>query len=381
MVSRIVNKPSVKATLAIEIFYFAYFFRMIIGPSTTLGLIIYVIMTSVGLISLLYIIFIQREQIRLKIFAPLIALLFLGVISSLYTHNYRPEDFIIILQYFGVALILLNFKLNHKIVSISFMINVFYFIVNIILGRSPDDLFVGFSRNNIIVLMVLHSILFYISMYQNSIKLKYYPAIITVVLSFWAIGRSGIIVSFLLLLIITIYNQLKEKGRISNIIYITILILLTYSVVTTFFYDDLLKVALERTTRLGIGDNNREGIIEEYFYNVKNSLGSFFWGVPIYDNFIFSIYGFNLHNSYLRLHAYHGLFGVLILITLILKSVYKYIKKKEYLFLGLLLVLLVRMSTDIVAFHGPYDPLIYFFVLNSYFLKENKPILMKKGDS
>jgi hypothetical protein len=369
---------NIKATIALVLFYFAYFLRMVVGPYSTLGLIFYGIMSSIGLISLFYILFMKRMEFKYKILAPLIVFLMFGVIASLYTGNYRPEDFIIVLQYIGIALILLKYTLNYKIVRVSFIFYVIYFAINLIIGKNPDELFIGFSRNNILVIMILHTIFYYISMYQNKITIRFYPAIISVIFSFWAIGRSGIIVSLLLLLIIILYNQFQSSRKSYNIIVISTLVILIYTVITTFFYDELLRGAIERTMRLGIGDNHRGDIIDEYFYNIKHSIGAFFWGVPIHDNIVFSMYGFNLHNSYLRLHAYHGLFGVVVIITLIIRSIFKYIKTKEYLYIGLFLVLLVRMTTDIVAFHGPYDPLIYYFVLNGFIFKRKKVDLKRR---
>lgn len=235
---------NIKATLAIELFYFAYFLRMVVGPDSTQGLIFYGIMSSVGMISFFYILFMKRLQYKHKILGVIIVLFMFGVIASLYTGNYRPQDFIIILQYFGIALILLKYTLNYKIIRVSFLFYATYFAINLILGKHPDELFIGFSRNNIVVLLILHSTLLYISMYQNNIKIKLYPAIIPVLFSFWAIGRSGILVSFLLLLIIILYNQFLSERKSYKTIFISIFLFLTYLVISTFFYDEILRGAL-----------------------------------------------------------------------------------------------------------------------------------------
>lgn len=363
------NVCNIYSTLIIEIFYFVYFLRMTIGADSIYGYILYGVMSSIGLASIFYFLFV-KNKIKYKVLIPLIAFFVFGVISSLYTGNYRIIDFVIILQYFGVGLLLINYSLNYKITSMSFIFYTCYFAINLIIGKHPDELFIGFSRNNIIIFMLLQCVLFYVSMYQNKIKIKIYPAIILVIFSFWAIGRSGILVSLLLLFLIIIYTQINNSAKLFNLLYIPILFFLLFFITTTFFYDELLGTAIERTMRLGVIDIYRKSIIFEYYYNLNQSAGALFWGVPIKDNYVFSEFGYNLHNSYLRLHAYHGLFGVLLILIMIIRTLFKYFKFKEYLYLGLLLILMVRMSVDIPAFHGPYDPLIYFFTLNRLTFKK-----------
>lgn len=368
--NNLISKNNIKPTVALELFYLAYFLKMIVGATSNSSLFFSGIMVIIGVSSMLYILIIKKMNYKSKIVIAFIIYFIFGIITSLYTGNYRPQEFLIVIQYFGIGLILLKYTLNYKVVKMSFFLYSAFFAINIVIGKHPDELFIGFSRNSISVLMILHSILYYISMYQNKIKLSLYPAIVTVVFSFWAIGRSGILSSLLLLVIITVYIQMKNSSKNFKIIYLTMFLYIVYLVLVTFFYDEILSGAFQRTIRLGLFDPHRMMIITEYVNNIKNSLGSFFWGVSIYNNDIFSIYDYNLHNSYLRLHAFHGIFGTLIILTLILRSVVKYLKIKEYLYLGLLIVILLRMSTDIVAFHGPYDPLIYFFTFNALILKK-----------
>lgn len=349
-------------SIVIQLFYFFYFIRMIIGPTTIYGTFIYILMTTIGIISLLYIILTKKLIYKSKIVIFIISFFLFGIISSMYTGNYRLQDYLILLQYFGIAILLWKYKLNYFVMKIFFYFYAIFFAINMIMGVSPDVVFIGFSRNNISVILLVQVTLLYISEYENNLKTRLYPVIIVFLFSLWTTGRSGIFVSLLLLLLLLIYVQYKNRKKSLKVMYLFIVLFILYLVLSAFFYDDLIKPALNRLIGLGFSDSHRGSIIIEYFYNIKVSISSLIFGVPIKQNSLFAVYGYNLHNSYLRLHAYHGLFGFILVFFYILKTIYRFMLKKEFLYLSLFLVLLIRASTDILAFHGPFDTIIYYFV-------------------
>lgn len=361
---------SMQATIIISLFYFFYFIKMIAQSSRILFLISTILMFIIGITSFMYVLISKRFKNKGRIIFIIFVLFLFGLISSFYNNNYRFQDYFLILQYIGIGLLLIRYKLNYKIISYFFFLYVFFFIYHMVTGTHPDNIF-SVSRNNISVFMILQVVLLYISMYQNNLPIKLYPSIILVILCIWAIGRSGILVSIILLLGILLYLQIYNKKNVFKNILLIILLLSLFYIFINYFYG-FINGAVERTSRLGMKDTSRLAINEEYLRVALLSFENFFFGFYLYDNFIFSLFGYNLHNSYARLHSFFGIVGVLIFFVLIVKTFYKYIKIKNYLFLLLFTILLIRMTTDIAAFHGPFDPLIYFFTMSSFIVSKLK---------
>lgn len=369
------------ASLFIQLFYFLYFLRMILGASSIYGIALYGLMSLIGLGSFAYVVVTHKFYNKTKIVVFFFVLYVFGLLSSIYTNNYRVQDYLIIVQYFGIALLLFRYGTKYSINKFFFIIYVLYFGANMLTGRSPDKVFIGFSRNNIPVTLLIQSVLLYVSMVENKKKIRLYPAITVLLFSIWTIGRSGIFTSLLMLILIILYIQFKSEKRNLRIIYISFLILILYSVISVFFYDELIEPALARLFRLGITDSHRGSIIVEYLNQCKTSFYSLFLGVNINQNSIFSIYNYNLHNSYLRLHAYHGLLGFTMIFVFGLRTITKLLIQKYYLFFILLLILFIRGTTDIVAFHGPFDPLIYYFIFKSFKIQHNSTKKGLKGEN
>ena len=77
------------------------------------------------------------------------------------------------------------------------------------------------------------------------------------------------------------------------------------------------------------------------------------------------IFEYNYHNSFINLHLQTGMMGLMTL-ALILFTLFKYYRIHQ-VFLVLWLTLIVRSSTDLLIFFGPFDFLPLFFIF--YLLK------------
>lgn len=367
--------PTIRATLFLELFYFAYFLKMLIGFSSILALLTNGAMLICGFLSLYFIIREKKQVFKEPLFIFIIGLLSLGVVSSSYTGNYEIGDYLLPIAYFGIGLILIHFQLDFKIIRFFFLFYVAFFFINMLVGIHPDHIFTGFSRNAIPVFMLIQIILVYISFFQSNKKLPLYPSVIAVIISFWCIGRSGIIISFLLLFSIT-FIRMKDLKKVYNKknLLITSLIVIIGLVIITFtpLYDSVLGNAISRIQRLGFLDPHRGSIIKEYYSIASSSIWALLFGVPIYGSEVFAHYGNNLHNSYLRLHSLYGISGVVVMFYFIIRGFVGLIKGKNLLFLFLLALILVRMLTDIVAFHGPFDPILYFLLYFSISTKKHR---------
>jgi len=359
-------------TILLIIFYFSYFLKMISGNHTIWFSLANFMMVSIGFLGLVYFAIICKFKGKSRILLIFTTIYLFLLLSSLYTNNYRIQDYILPLQYFGVSMIIIGTKLSNKLMRWNFLIYCIYFAFLMLQGVHPDNVFSSVSRNNISIIMIIQTLLLYISDTQNNSDIKLIPSVITVIFSFWGIGRSGIITSLVLLLGIVIINLFYQKSSKKKVKFFGAIIVVTVltMILVTFYYDVLFSKALNRSMLMGLVDTNRNRIIGEYYHILGSSFASILFGVPLFTSSIFSFYDYNLHNSFLRLHAYYGLFGFLIIFALLILSFINGLKKKRIFYLLFLLVLLLRMSTDIASFNGPFDPLLYYFIFKLAFKKE-----------
>lgn len=283
------------------------------------------------------------------------------------------QRFIMPYLYLGIGLLLVNFKLNYRLVSISFIIHALFFIAHFPLGIG-HPIFNDTSRNYHSVIVIYNAILFYISTYQNNTKIKLYPVIMTLLICFWSVGRSGILVASLFFLVIY-YEKLKSGNASTKHIKVVFSFMFaTFLIFILLLFDDnIFYRYIARFTEEGFQDNARSRIIDEYFHLMTSSTNNFLFGVNTEFNNLFQRYGYNLHNSYLRLHSLYGFFGLALAFVLFLNSIRKYWKNHKFYIL-LMLVILVRISTDQAAFFGIFDPLLIYFTLNSFIVGKNKDL-------
>ena len=128
-----------------------------------------------------------------------------------------------------------------------------------------------------------------------------------------------------------------------------------------FYGEYIFSIGFARFQSMGIQDS-RTDINAEYISESSRTIQNLMFGSPL-DNVIAikEVEG-NPHNSFIRLHVYFGIIGVVIFISIFILSIFKLFKMRAYLLLYLLFALLLRAFTDSAAFHGVFDPLIYFLL-------------------
>lgn len=326
-----------------------------------------------GMLGFLFIFNIKKSEIQITNVKTIIWFLLLfmfSIISIYYTKRTDILGALHLLQYFGIALLLIKYKVNEKIFLFSFYLHVLFFLSHILNNSDPNTVLFA-SRNMISVIMLSQVSLIYIAKNDNNKKITYLPALITFSISFWAIGRAGIISSLFLLfglLLVTLNKENRKKNIIiSGIIALLMILSLSNTYISTKFiesFSNIYEIIEKRNKEVGLGDESRAIIIEEYFNQTKLNKSSLLLGVPAKDRPISMTYSNNLHNSYLQAHAFWGLGGLVMIIFGIVAAIIYYIRCKQFLYLFIFGSLLIRISTDTVAFVGIVDPLLYYFIIN-----------------
>ena len=228
---------------------------------------------------------------------------------------------------------------------------------------NPNDVFPESSRNVFSWIMLFGISIFYMTEYRKQSKFNpnIAPAFWCVLVSIWAMGRSGIASSILMLLGVILYNLKNRKQRKT---YLTLL-LLVMTAISSFVWlyrGELVTEAFFRFKTQKITEDARKDITRNYILNTSN-LKNFLSGFNIVENEYMHQWKFNLHNSYLVFHSVMGL-GSVFFIILLFSGVIK--KGREcFLFVFIGLSLALRIATDSGALPGPIDPALFYFYFKS----------------
>lgn len=269
--------------------------------------------------------------------------------------------FLSILSNAGIAMILLRGHIYSWGGYIPFYGLSAYFLLLILSRVAPEFTLEFSSVNGISIVMLAACISLYIvlSINNKNNNIDLIPAVITVVISIWAIGRSGIISSILILSGL-LFVRLRAKPKY---IYVVIAcLLLTYFIIHYLNVRIAEYVDVEKAINYALAretwNAERNEIWANYFNNLD--LFSIIFGMDVFQNAYMSIWDYNYHNSLITLHSYTGLMGLIVMI-LILFSLYRYCRTNHVYFI-LLLAIMLRMQTDSCNFITLYDFIPFFFI-------------------
>jgi hypothetical protein len=227
-----------------------------------------------------------------------------------------------------------------------------------VLNADANDIYETLSRNHagFVVVFWTGFLLFYLKTNYNRFPLIF--PVFGLILSFFLFGRTSLLVSAMLLLFVFFY---KFKGnKVIQFIAATILIVACYYLFINF------GDKLTTETNLGEGlDTPRWElwrIYGEHINFINLITGVDVTTLPMYDQF-----AGNPHNSFIKFHSRVGI-GSVFFIVLLIYSVLKYLKTKQYYILGLLALLTMRASFDGDMFIGNFD--FIFIIITFYWIKK-----------
>ncbi|MDD3416501.1 MAG: hypothetical protein PHY47_21265 [Lachnospiraceae bacterium] len=373
-----VEKHSILLSVLIYIYYILDLYLR-----TTNSQPLFLIWTSIGYVGVLYVIL--KKEIKIKYILLLNVLMFSMMLSSLFMGNMQLLGIFFNIQYLGIAFIISESKLNVKVMTILVYSNLFFFLYQILIGTDPNHVFFA-SRNHISTVLLNVLAIYYITSYRNKGNLNILPALLALIISIWSVSRSGMVsisLFFIGLIIMKLFQKqplFKEKQtkkKINNIFSKTFVLLLIIAVIVYIFRNfyiiqsmldsvnnnfKLLRFRIKYESYISF---SRIDIIKSYLHEMSINLKNCVFGVKLSTTHSFLDFSNNLHNSYLTAHMYFGLLGFLGIIIMICFTVISYLKQKKWLYLLLFVTVLVRVSTDIIAFPGYMDSVIYFFILDA----------------
>ena len=324
-------------------------------------------------------------------------LYFLGLLSIFFiisfkiTKNASIYEILWIYSYFSLAVIISNNIINFKYLKLYTYIVLLTFTFLYIFQYNPNILFYKTSRNNVSTITLFAITLYYFEAYTNEIKTSKLPIILFAISCYWAIGRTGLVISFLTLLIFSFINTKEYKFKFDYKFFlfsILIVFFLFYhsQIISKINFNNNINIEqteIQDSTVEKSNEQNNKTIHNDALTNITqrgfNTPRILIWtnyidemiSKPVY--FIFGvnkennshvyIYGENLHNSFFMLHSKTGILGLLIILILLFESLFTLLKSKNYFPIILLLLICLRSFFDWISFFGIYDILFYLYIL------------------
>jgi len=341
-----------------------------------------VLYISVVLGSFLFITEIKSFSIP-KIARSYTIIMFLGWGFVLFNNNISQgfAFFPIVLSSVGIALWIYRtskiYKRLHLWLSLFLICFIVFYVLIIFFLQLNIAEFTNASRNHVSVAVLTISSYYCIVRRQNNVSINLVIPIFVLILSFISVGTAGIICA---LIFLSGFIFGKNKHSLILVILIGLSIVNFPKIIDLAYEVDeniVNKFEFERLT----GEDTRYSIIYFYFSNI--SLKEIFFGKPFDDLFWFVlkenkvIYSYNLHNSYLLLHAKIGIL-IIPVFTIIFLMLIKLIKK-DSLVLFLFLAVLARAFSDTVVFaHGYYDWSVFLIFIYAFDKNQVNKVLNNK---
>jgi hypothetical protein len=200
---------------------------------------------------------------------------------------------------------------------------------------------------------------YYLISYKHNIKVSLIPSLLTLGLSIYCLGRSGIAASLLILFSTFSY---KYKG-IKALVFLLIL-----GLIFSYFIANYFSIGIKDAKRFSdlsnfTSDRGRSEIVSAYIDNMK--ISNFLFGVDVDIDLQKEMrtYG-HLHSSLINFHSAIGvgslIFGYFLFIKL------KLFLKTNIPILLLLLSIIVRASTDVGLLFAYFDYVFWIFLFINY---------------
>lgn len=344
--------------------------------SSVLGVFAYLPLV-LFLFSYIFIVYYYKRHVYLSAeFYKIFILLFFMLLYALVSQrlNVIFFSFMSILHLFFSYFLIFQDKKKILKISLSVLILFYLFVAysGFTIGWSHLDMnnyFLNSSRNALVAMGIFYQILYSVNFYRVYGNMPLLSPVLLTALAIIAIGRSGIAISFLIILFsnfIRFYNSKKSLKIFLCIIGVGC---------TVYFYNylkDLLEILVGATKFSRGFETERIDLFLSYLNIVDFEM--FLIGVNLQDTIPFCYFGGNPHNSFILGHSFYGLFYILFIVFFLFAStssvlIYKYTIVYYFLFL----VFLLRLNFDILGLPGVYDFIFYYVFLLLTIKKAKKP--------
>lgn len=236
-----------------------------------------------------------------------------------------------------------------------------YFIIKLgANGEAYNEILEGSSRNYLSAISIFLTINIYVQLRFRFLKIVYIPAVLNFILCLLLFGRSGIALSFVILLFVSYIRNYK-----------VFIILIFSALALTLTYLTVIIDLLNQRSNFAIGLESERSIFrKEYLTNIFSN-NDFLFGRKISECCAFIQSFGNPHNSFimghLRYGIFHTFFSVLILFFVILK--------RDFILLFFVLIIFSRYFLDQLGLFAFFDFVLFSILFLLLIKKDSKEIV------
>ncbi|OFS10503.1 hypothetical protein [Hafnia sp. HMSC23F03] len=302
--------------------------------------------------------------------------LFLFLFGALITSKESERLAIIVNSFIFFASFLLSCHLMKKRVAINFSIFSFLFSHLYFLGfvfyclykfgtvneNLYNSIFEGNSRNIVSAVLLMTSVFLFFSSYLFKEKVYFSALVLDLICSVLLFGRSGIFLSFAVLLL-GIYVKFFKGSFLKGVVLCTMIVLF-FSISFAFLGLDEFTSLLDKTNISSGFDTPRFEMWSQYIENMD--IRRFFLGGDFFYSPAIMAFNGNPHNSFIMLQSRFGICAI-VLFSIMIYRLFFLIRTDVVLFF-LIMTLFIRMFFDVFALFGFFD---YIWICMLFGLRKN----------
>lgn len=235
------------------------------------------------------------------------------------------------------------------------------------------------STNGIPSYLIVVQIALSLAYYLNHDRLPILSTICTLIVAVYGLGRGSMIVGLLLVFLsvfVNIYIAKSDVYRCRTKRAVAI-IMVAVSILLMLYYDYVISsidLWIEGSKFSGgVLDEHRGKIISDYLGKIEGF--ELLFGADYENTSITQNYGGNPHNSYIRIHSFYGILGLIIVFIPLFMVFFsrREVNQKIVLFLFVLMALL-RATSETIFFPSTLDffYMLYFFMFFRFSRSVNK---------
>lgn len=301
-------------------------------------------------------------------------ILLLLLLSSFYNGNAKITIVIQYLRYIFFLIALARVKLAKlPLYLLHLVLCVYLLYCYLILKLEVTEIMAnGVSQNAISVHIIMVQILIFIAEKKMFTFKLFISLILAFVVIVWTGCRSGLITISLLTICSYLSTLKNRKGRIIKIILLLFAVAIGIRILSqTELFNKMFEMISTRTAKFS--ENIRLTMIREFFEAVVSKPLDFLFGPKLSDVPSIHFYNDNPHNSFLNAYSKMGLLGFTVIISMILASLGRYFKQRNFYFI-LLVAIVIRSFTDVTAFPNLYDVLFFYLIFENFLFKETAKV-------
>jgi hypothetical protein len=271
------------------------------------------------------------------------------------------RDLALVVSNVGIVLVMRRHRVHWQPVYALFLAVFAYFFYHAILTTDPNFVLGTSSRNGISWLMIASAATLYVVMVKEGRPISVLPALLTLVTSVWAIGRSGIVSSAVMVTGLLLITWRRSRS--------TVYLIGMASIVATLAFPTVLDRIVETVGTYfqyfgakGLTADRRIEIFNHYTTGLN--LRGLLFGVDWLSDDVMHRFNYNLHNSYLSFHARIGA-ASLVFVGMAMMALIRHAVTTP-LYSVLLFAVMLRAFTDTDLFFTSFDFLPYYLVTAAF---------------